>query len=197
MSQWHTRYPRTVGEGAGAFQLRVMTAADEAAVLAFARTLPTHDLLFLRRDIRQPRVMSAWIRQLEAGDIQSLLALRDGQLVGCSAIARDPHSFSPHVGDLRVILAPESRELGLGRLLIQESFLVAMASGLEKLTVHMTGYQQAAIRVFEDMGFRPEALLRDQVRDDHGNDFDIVILGQNVQAHLAKLDLYGITGALS
>ena len=69
------------------------------------------------------------------------------------------HSFSPHVGDLRVLVSPEVREHGLGRKLVQESFLVALTMSLEKLTAHMTSDQRAAITVFEDLGFRPEALL--------------------------------------
>ena len=161
MSTWQERYPRTfdigtggtgtgtgtggTGAGAAAFELRVMTAQYESAVVEFARAIPTHDLLFLRRDIRDPRVVAAWLRQIEAGDIQSLLALRHGEIVGYSAIARDPHSFSPHVGDLRVILAPSAREQGIGRVLIQESFLVSIELYIEKLTVQMTADQQAAV----------------------------------------------------
>jgi RimJ/RimL family protein N-acetyltransferase len=195
MNDISQRYPRTVEAGGTTFELRTMTAADEAALLDFALTLPTHDVLFLPRDIRQPKVLSAWVRELERGHISSLLALRDGVVVGCSAIARDPLSFSPHVGDLRVILAPAARERGLGRVLIQESFLVAIALGLEKLTAHMTGDRTAAINVFEDMGFRPEAWLRDHVRDEAGTNHDIVILGLDVRAQQAKQQLYGVADA--
>ncbi len=195
MTDIANRYPRTVDAGGTQYALRTMTAADESALLDFARTLPTHDVLFLPRDIRQPKVLSAWVRELERGHISSLLALRDGVVVGCSAIACDPLSFSPHVGDLRVILAPAERERGLGRALIQESFLVAIALGLDKLTAHMTGNSTAAINVFEDMGFRPEAWLRDHVRDEAGTNHDIVILGLDVLAQQSKLDLYGVADA--
>ena len=61
------RYPRTIHGEAGDLQLRYMTAADEAAVLAFARALPDHDLLFLPRDIAQPKVLAAWIAEIERG----------------------------------------------------------------------------------------------------------------------------------
>ena len=189
------RYPRTVVTEKARFELRPMTIDDERIVLDFARTLPTHDLLFMRRDITQPKVLSAWAREIAAENIASLLAWRDDRLVGCSAVVRDPLSFSPHVGDLRVLIAPAVRELGLGRVLIQESFLVALALGLEKLTAHMTADQRAAITVFEDLGFRGEALLRDQVRDVRGRKHDIVILSLDVAAHQAKLELYGLPEA--
>ncbi len=190
------RYPMTVRGSAGSFELRLMTAEDEPAVLEMARSLPSRDLVFLPRDIRQPKVLSAWIRQIADGQIVSLLATREGVVVGCSAITCDPHSFSPHVGELRVVLAPAARDQGLGRLLIQESFLVALTLQLEKLTARMTGDQQAAIVLFEDMGFRAEALLRDHVRDDDGKSYDIVVVSMNVLANQAKRDLYGMDDAV-
>ena len=195
LNDLQARYPRTIGSDTSAFELRLMREDDEAAMLAFTRSLPAHDLLFLRRDIREPKVLSAWLRELEAGQITSLVALHDQEIVGCSAIARDMHSFSRHVGDLRVILAPATRARGLGRLLIQESFLLALALQLEKLTAHMTGDQEAAISVFEDMGFRPEALLCDHVRDEDGKSYDLVILSLDVLAHQSKMELYGIPEA--
>lgn len=195
MSALDNRYPRAVDAGGVRYEFRAMAPEDDTALLAFTRTLPTHDLLFLPRDIREAKVLSAWVRELQVGNIASLLALRDGVVVGCSAIARDPLSFSPHVGDLRVILAPTERDRGLGRALIQESFLVALAAGLDRLTAHMTGDQTAAIGVFEDMGFRPEAWLRDHVRDETGKTWDIVILGLDVHAQQSKLSLYGVADA--
>src|SRR3974390_3782901 len=95
-------YPRHVKTDAGDIEFRLMSRADEAAVLAFAQKLPTHDLLFLPRNIGQPKVLSAWINEIERGDITSLLAIRDGKVVGCSALVRDRHSWSPHVGAIRM-----------------------------------------------------------------------------------------------
>jgi N-acetylglutamate synthase-like GNAT family acetyltransferase len=132
------RYPRTVTSGDTTFALRLMQATDEPQVLAFARSLPQHDLLFVRRDITKPKVLSAWVREIAAENIVSLLAHRNDKLVGCAAVVRDVLSFSPHVGDLRVLVSPDVRELGLGRTLVQESFLISLAMGLEKLTAHMT-----------------------------------------------------------
>ena len=189
MTGLQPRYPMTLPSG---IEVRLMTAEDEAAVLEMACSLPSRDLVFLPRDIRQPKVLSAWIRQIVEGQIVSLVAMRGDAVIGCSAITCDPHSFSPHVGELRVVLAPAARDQGLGRLLIQESFLVALSLQLEKLTARMTGDQQAAIVLFEDMGFRAEALLRDQVRDDDGKSYDIVVVSMNVLANQAKHELYGM-----
>jgi len=51
-------YPRHAKTDAGDIEFRLMSRADEPAVLAFAQKLPTHDLLFLPRNISQPKVLS-------------------------------------------------------------------------------------------------------------------------------------------
>jgi RimJ/RimL family protein N-acetyltransferase len=173
-------YPRHAKTDAGDIEFRLMSRADEAAVLTFAQKLPTHDLLFLPRNISQPKVLSAWINEIERGQIKSLLAVKDGIVVGCGTLVRDPHSWSPHVGEIRMVVSLDVRGQGVGRALSQETFALALGAGLEKLSVQMTVDQQAAIALFESLGFKAEALLRDHVRDVEGKKHDIVVLGHNV-----------------
>ena len=189
-------YPRHVKTDAGDIEIRLMSRADEAAVLAFAQALPTHDLLFLPRNISQPKVLSAWIGEIERGAIISILAVRGGRVVGCGTLVRDPHSWSPHVGEIRMVVASEVRGQGVGRALSQETFALALSAGLEKLSVQMTVDQRAAIALFEGLGFRAEALLRDHVRDVNGKTHDIVVLGHNIAQVQAQLEAYGVPGAV-
>src|SRR5580704_13514763 len=189
-------YPRRVATDAGEIEFHLMTRADEAAVLDFARKLPTHDLLFLPRNISQPKVLSAWINEIERGDIVSLLAVREGVVVGCGTLVGDSHSWWPHVGGIRTVVPLGVRREGGGRALSQETFALALGSGLEKLTVQMTVDQQAAIALFEGLGFKAEALLRDHVRDAAGQKHDIVVLGHNVAQVRAQMEAYGLPGAV-
>ena len=145
-----------------------MSPADEAAVLEFAQKLPVHDLLFLPRDISEPKVLAAWIKEIERGAITSLLAVKAGRVVGCGTLVRDPLSWSPHVGEIRNVVSSEVRGQGVGRALSQETFALALGAGLEKLVVQMTVDQTGAIAIFEGLGFKAEALLRDHVQDKSG-----------------------------
>ncbi len=188
-------YPRRVRLAEGEVEFRRMTAADEAATLSFARALPPHDLLFLPRDIAEPKVLSAWIKEIERGAMTSLIAVRDGRVVGCGALVRDPLSWSPHVGEIRMVVAREARGHGVGRALSQEMFALALEAGLEKLAAQMTVDQTGAIALFEALGFRAEALLRDHVRDRAGRKHDIVVLGHNVAQVRAQLEAYGLPEA--
>jgi N-acetylglutamate synthase-like GNAT family acetyltransferase len=196
MSSETRSYPRHVATEAGEIEFRLMSPADEAAVLAFAQKLPVHDLLFLPRDISEPKVLTAWIKEIERGAITSLLALKAGTVVGCGTLVRDPLSWSPHVGEIRSVVAADVRGLGVGRALSQETFALALGAGLEKLVVQMTVDQTGAIAIFEGLGFKAEALLRDHVKDKAGKSHDIVVLGHNVAQVRAQLEAYGLTGAV-
>ena len=189
-------YPRRVNTEAGEIEFRLMARADEAAVLDFARKLPTHDLLFLPRNISEPKVLSAWINEIERGAITSLLAIKGRQVVGCGTLVRDPHSWSPHVGEIRMVVSTDVRGQGVGRALSQETFALALGAGLETLSVQMTVDQQAAIALFESLGFKAEALLGDHVRDVDSKTHDIVVLGHNIAQFAAQLEAFGLPEAV-
>lgn len=189
-------YPRHVASAAGDFEIRPMRASDEAAVLAFAQKLPVHDLLFLPRDISQPKVLAAWIKEIDRGVLTSLLAVRGNEVLGCAALVRDPLSWSAHVGGIRVVVSRDVRGQGVGRALSQEVFALALSLGLERLTAQMTVDQVGAITIFEGLGFRGEALLRNHVRDRDGALHDIVVLGHDVAQARAALEAYGIAEAV-
>jgi N-acetylglutamate synthase-like GNAT family acetyltransferase len=196
MSSETRSYPRRVATEAGEIEFRLMSQADEAAVLAFAQELPAHDLLFLPRDISEPKVLAAWIKEIERGAITSLLAVKAGRVVGCGTLVRDPLSWSPHVGEIRNVVSSDVRGLGVGRVLSQETFALALGAGLEKVMVQMTVDQTGAIAIFESLGFKAEALLRDQVKDKAGKKHDIVVLGHNPAQVQAQLEAYGLPGAV-
>jgi L-amino acid N-acyltransferase YncA len=187
-------YPRTVRLGEDVVELRFMRAGDEAAVLAFARELPAHDLLFLPRDITQPKVLAAWVHEIERDAMTSLLAFRGGEVVGCATTVRDPLSWSPHVAELRVVVARAARGIGLGRLLSADAGELAVASGVEKLIAKLTPDQIGAVTVFETMGYKAEALLRDHVKDAGGIKHDLVILSLDVERFRTRAAAYGLSG---
>lgn len=189
------RYPMHVQFGAVDLMLREMRGADEKDVLDFARTLPTHDLLYVRRDITNPKVVAAWVEAIRTGAIWTLLALKGEDILGCVALVRDPLSWSPHVGELRVLVSPHSREKGLGRLLIQEGFRKALRLELKKLIANMTVDQKGAIAIFEELGFRGEALLKNHVIDRDGEAHDIAILSCDVDRLHSQLTAYGLEEA--
>lgn len=197
MTNEKRNFPRALARAEGDIVLRMLAPDDGPAVLAFARKLAPHDLLFLRRDISQPKVVDAWMAATALGRIHTVLAMHGDDLLGCATIVRDDLSWSRHVGELRVILEPASRGQGLGQVLTQEAFALALELGVEKLTAQMTVDQRGAIHVFEGLGFRAEALLHEHVKDRDGNAHDIVVLSHNVARFQAQMAAYGLDEAVA
>jgi L-amino acid N-acyltransferase YncA len=173
------------------YRIRRFRDGDQNAMEGFATGLPDHDLLFLGRDLKHPRVIAAWLEAIGEGWIDSLVADEGGTIVGTAARVRDPLGWSAHVGEVRLLVAPERRGVGLGRDLLQALMAVAAERGLAKLTAAMTPDQTASIELFETLGFRGEALLRDQVRDREGRSHDLVVLAYDAARVAAHHRAYG------
>ena len=165
---------------------------DRAAMLRFAQSLPEHDLLFLGRDLRHPRVIEAWQAAIAEGWIDSLIACDGDTLVGSAALVRDPLSWSAHVGEVRLLVAGDRRGAGLGRDLLEAIFAVAATHGLSKLTAAMTTDQAGSIALFESLGFRAEAMLKDQVCGRDGVTHDIAVLSHDIGRATQRNRAFGV-----
>ena len=85
---------------------RWLAPADRDRILAFARSLPEHDLLFLRRDITQPAEVDAWLVDVARGTYSFVVALAGEKLVAYTTIAQDGMTWTSHVGEVRLLAAP-------------------------------------------------------------------------------------------
>lgn len=186
-------FPKTIDCKGTVLELRPLEPRDMMAVESFALALPVHDLLFLGRDIQHPKVIKAWAEAIVEGDIVSLIAWQGDTVVGTSAIVCDRHGWSPHVAEIRLLVAENMRSLGLGRALLHHAVAQAADNGAQKLIARMTPDQKGAISMFEEMGFRGEALLRDHVRDRDGSVHDLAIFSLDVGRAGASHSAYGFS----
>ncbi|MCY3601919.1 MAG: GNAT family N-acetyltransferase [Chloroflexi bacterium] len=193
-----SRYPAAGTVGGQRVTLRLMDATDGDGILAFARGLPEHDLLFLRRDITQAEQVETWVQRIEAGVTTSLLVLdKDDSIAGYATVDGSDLPWSQHVAELRVLVGPTLRGRGIGRLLTEEAFRIALGMGVDKIIGQMTVDQHEAIAVFRSLGFQPEALLRDHVKDREGEKHDLVILSHDVAAAQRTMAAVGVLDAVS
>ena len=152
--------------------------------------------LFLPRNISEPKVLSAWINEIERGAITSLLAVKDGKGGGLRhAGARSAFLVAPCRRDPDGGLARRARAGGRPGTVARD-VCPGPGAGLERLSVQMTVDQTAAIALFESLGFKAEALLRDHVRDLEGKKHDIVVLGHNIAQFQAQLEAFGLPEAV-
>ncbi len=165
----------TVSLGGHDIRVRPLEARDAVALHAFALQLPRNDLLFLRRDITDPRQVDAWIAAAETGQSTTLIARMDGAIIGYGALAWGDLHWTRETAEVRVAVAPRMRGVGLGAALLRFVFDAAVAGGARKLIAQMTPDQPAALRLFTALGFTEEARLRQHVTDVDGAPRDLIV----------------------
>ena len=172
-------------------EVRPPSSRDLPVLRRFAAAVPAHDLLFLARDIREPRVLEAWVAGVAAGEIDILIALAGDEIIATVANVSDALSWSAHVWDIRLLVAPDHRNRGIGRTLLERAIALGADRRASKLTARMTPDQTGAITLFEECGFRAEALLHDHVRDDGGTEHDLAVLFMKPERESARREAFG------
>jgi len=173
-------------------EIRSITAADAAALSRFFQRIPEADRTFLKEDVNDPRVIEHWVLPETARSI----AVDDGEIVGSVAVV-PLHGWSSQVGEVRLVVDPVYRGRGIGRLLARQAVLDAVQAGLGKLVVEVIADQEALIAMFRGLGFEPEALLHDHVRDRSGQLRDLIVLANSVDEQFAALTTAGLAEQLS
>jgi len=184
-------YPLQLDMKGHSITIREMNAGDGPAMLAFARSLPAHDILFMRRNITEERGIEKWIRSIESGINHSVIALKGEDIVSYSTIHMTELDWSSHVAELRVSVSTECRNMGLGRTLVREAFKLAVTLDIEIIVYRMTPDQTSARALFEELGFRNEAVLKDHMKDSHGDYHDLLVMAVNVNDFLARKQAFG------
>lgn len=167
-------------------EIRRLEAADGDAVARFLARIPDGDRTFFREDVSDPEVVAAW----SCGAVRSI-AVRGDAVVGYVAVI-PLHGWSSHVGEVRLVVDPDHRGRGVGRALARCAVLEALHLGLRKLVVEVVADQESAIGMFRSLGFTPEALLRDHVRDQAGGLRDLMVLAHSVDDSFASMSAVGL-----
>jgi L-amino acid N-acyltransferase YncA len=169
-------------------RLHGITTADAPALARFLAAMPDGDRTFFKEDTDLAAVERLcadergrrWLLMVEGDTAAAYLAVLPGV------------AWSSHVGELRLIVAPEHRRRGLGRALARRGLVEGVALGLDKIVVEVAAHKEGDLEMFTTIGFEPEALLKDHIRDRHGRTHDLVILSHDVDAVRASMEVAGL-----
>ena len=92
------------------------------------------------------------------------VAETDGTIIGRLSIARDPHPASDHVADVGLMVDRGYRRLGAGTALMVEAERWARQVGVRKVELHVFPYNEAAIALYEGLGYEREGFRRRHYR---------------------------------
>src|SRR5713226_2585465 len=158
-------YPQTVTLRDGTtVAIRPLLADDREEICNFFERVPEDDRAFLKEDVIDRREVEAWLDMLDPNTETVIVAEAADRIAGTAILRRAAHGWSRHVGEIRIVADPDTRRQGLGQMLAE---------------------QKGAIRVFELLGFRKEASLRNHVRDRYGNKHDLVVMANDLETTAA------------
>jgi ribosomal protein S18 acetylase RimI-like enzyme len=163
------------------------------AVRDFFTRVPESDHNSFAEDIHAPGIVDAWLADERAS---RAVALDGERVLGYLAVI-PLVGWSSHVGSLRVVVDPDSRGRGVGRQLARHGLLTGLEMGLTKIVVEVVADAEPAIGMFQGIGFEPEALLRDHVRDRAGSLRDLVVLAHLVEGTWSGMETAGLSDELA
>lgn len=175
-------YPKEVQLKDGlSCRLRPMIGDDLEGLYRFFVSLPEEDLRYLRDDPTDRRLVEKWCREINYDKVLPILAEYEGRILANATLHRKTSGWERHVGEIRVSIATDVRQRGLGSRLVEELSSLARAAGLDKLLARVIASQTDAIKVFEKNGFSRVATLKKFVKDVHQDEYqDIAVLVKDI-----------------
>jgi ribosomal protein S18 acetylase RimI-like enzyme len=175
-------------------EIRPLDEGCREALEAFFQRVPEGDRTSFAEDVLAPGIVEEWLAD-ERGR-RSVAVDGAGGVLGYVAVL-PLVGWSSHVGSLRVVVDPATRGKGIGRDLARHGLLTSLDMGLTKTVVEVVADAVPAIGMFEAIGFEPEALLRDHVKDRSGELRDLVVLAHAVDDTWSGMATAGIEDALT
>ena len=173
--------------------IRALEVSLLAPVQAFLEELTAPDLTFVKEDVSDPRVVQGWIDGSVRG--QRWVAMQRGAVIGLVTLLRQVQ-WSSHVADIRLVVSPRARGHGVGTALARHAVRAALGQDLRKIVVEIVAVDEATVAMFERLGFQPEALLVDHIRDRDGELRDLLMLAFHAGDARSLAETLGLEEAL-
>lgn len=163
--------------------VRRAVPGDASALVDLARAVGSEagGWLITDGDWRSPSEERRYLRAVRRHPHAAVLVAEtpDG-VVGRLSVARDPHPASEHVADLGVMVAREHRRRGIGRALMTAAEDWAREVGVRKLELHVFPSNEAALALYESLGYEREGFRRAHYR--RGDEFlDAILMAKEIR----------------
>lgn len=159
--------------------LRPMVPTDKGGLVALFRELPEDSRRLLKHDVTDEEVVASWADELDYTRIFPLVAQVGDEIVADATLHRYPGTSTRHVGQIRIVTGVQIQGKGLGAIILKELIELAEKVGLEQLKAEIPIGPEAArpaLRSFENMGFRQEAVFKDYFKSATGAYHDVAVL---------------------
>jgi len=172
--------------------LRPLSSSVVDDVWSFFDRLPEGDRTFVKEPVTDRATVESWLDDHRAS---RFVAESNGRIVGYFAVYPGI-GWCRHVGEIRLVVDPQSRRMGIGHQLARRALREAVEAGLTKVVVEVVASQDSTIALFTGLGFVAEALLVDHVQDPSGNLTDLIVLANHIDIDTDLVATVGLDQSL-
>jgi ribosomal protein S18 acetylase RimI-like enzyme len=156
--------------------------ADLEALVQFLSGLPADVRNYLRYDVTDVDPCRRRLKQVDEVDHWRVIAELDGRIVGDVTMDREPYGWSRHVAELRGVVHPDYRCLGIEPILFNQLVKMGSQAGIERLFTVVRADQREMIELLEKEGFVYEFTRRKYAKDIKGKLRDVVVMSNDLDA---------------
>jgi len=170
--------------------VRPLAPGDAAAFARFADDIPDGERRFVKESLETSD--AGFAAMLAQPGVHRLVAEGPNEeILGLAGVFLG-RGWSAHVGELRVLVAADHRREGVGRALATAALVTALQDGCSHAYIEVVAEQDGLVAMFQDLGFEPEALLSDFVRDGEGNFHDLMLMTHRVADQYGRQAVLGL-----
>jgi RimJ/RimL family protein N-acetyltransferase len=160
--------------------LRPPERDDEERLHEFFSSLPEEDRMFLKEDVTDRAVIRRWPQATDPDRTFALLALDGSRVVADATLHRNPHAWSRHVGEIRLVVSRDWQRHGLAAVMAHELVAAATERGIDLIEARVLEGQHGAQQAMERLGFEVDVVLRNRATDRTGRRRSVVIMTRDV-----------------
>ena len=157
--------------------VRPLEPGDKIRLLEFFERIPEEERYYLKENVASAKVIQGWTVNMDLSKVIPIVAISHGAIVADATLHLDHTPARQHMGEVRIVVDPAYREVGLGGRLIREILDIAAGLGLVKVVFELVAQREMeAVCAAERVGFKEVATLEDRVKDFWGNYQDLIVL---------------------
>jgi RimJ/RimL family protein N-acetyltransferase len=140
--------------------LRPLNKDDLQALLEFFLPVTPEERRYFRHDVSDPKVIESFITELDYDKVFPLVAVVGDRIVGNSTL-HFHDGTARHRAEVRIFLAKDFRQRGLGIRMLQGVIELARRRSLYMLEVFIVSDSTHIIRAFQNAGFETKCIFED------------------------------------
>jgi L-amino acid N-acyltransferase YncA len=155
--------------------LRPLIKEDQDALTKFLQGVSPDELPLMSNPSDIPDEVAEWVDNMNYAHVFPLVAITDDRIVGDATLHFRRGRYR-HVAEVRIVLAKDYRNRGLGHSMLRSLIDIANGMGLKVLVAEVVAKQKDVLRALRAVGFEHQAILPEFVMDPHGETYDISLL---------------------